>query len=409
MTSTYDVVFLAGAIVGGFALAYKAFRLYRHGGHPRSWALTITLAYATGTAVMSAPTFATWFDRATGVNSFSTLIECCMEVGFACGALSLVTYWRYNARRACQLVWRFSKTFFAVISLMSVLFLLSDFPGSEELDFTTQYAHEPTVSAFILVYLIPTTIATAASTRGCGRAARDPDIANVPWLRRVLRCLQLGVMFALLHLLGEYFALATVWFGWQGVDWVPPLMSGLSVLGFIPGAIAAVLPGIERLRPQLGLCAERWHVFTMLRPLHRALRFVNPEVVFVAKGKKFSPHHRVRRQLLELSEWRWALAAKFSDDVRAAAERIGIERGLSGDDLLATIEAAQLKAAIQTRRQGGSASSVETPPRDGSGLDSEYAWWVAVAWAFRHSPVVSAALAESFSAEPRRVFLMAGR
>jgi hypothetical protein len=408
MTSTYDVVFLSGAGVGGLALVYKAIRLYRHGGHPRSWALTITLAYATGTAVMSAPTFALWFDRVTGVNSFSTLIECGMEAGFACGALSLVTYWRFNARRACELVWRFSKVFFAVLAAMTVLFLLSSFPGSEEIDFTTRYAAQPTVSAFILVYLIPTTIATAASTRGCGRAARDPDIANVLWLRRVLRCLQLGVMFALLHLLGEFFALCVVWFHWEGVDAIPPLMSGLSALGFIPGAIAAVLPGVVRLRPRLELCVERWQVFTMLRPLHRSLRFVNPAVVFVAKGKTFSPHHRVRRQLLELSEWRWTLAPRFDAEVRAAAERIGLDRGLVGDELLAAVEAALLKAAIQTRRKAPQPPLVETT-RDGSGLDSEYAWWIAVARAFRHSPVVTAALAEAASAEPRRFFLTTGR
>jgi hypothetical protein len=407
MTSTYDVVFFTGAIIGTLATTFKLLRLYRYGGHPRSWALTITLAYATGTAIMSAPVFTTWFDRWTGVSNFSTLLECIFEVGFACGAISLVTYWRFAAKRACQLVWRFSRAFFGVIALMSVLFLLSDIHGSDKLDFTTQYASQPTVSAFILVYLIPTTIATAASTRGCGRAAKDPDIANVPWLRRVLRCLQIGVLFALLHLLGQYFALATVWFGWQDVDWVPPMMSGLSVIGFVPGAIAAVLPGIERLRPQLGLCAERWHVFTLLRPLHRALRFVNPEVVFVAKGKKFSPHHRVRRQMLELSEWRWTLAPRFDPRVRAAAERIGLDRGLSGDELLATVEAAQLKAAIHSGRKVGEVPVEAT--QDGSGLDSEYAWWMAVAKAFRYSPVVTTALTEVTPVEPRRFSLTAGR
>jgi hypothetical protein len=410
MTSTYDVVFLTGAAIGGLALSYKAVRLYRHGGHPRSWALTITLAYATGTAVLSAPTFAAWFDHATGVNSFATLVECCMEVGFACGALSLVTYWRFPARRACQLVWRFSRVFFAVIAMMSLFFLLSSFPGSEETDFTTRYAAQPTVSAFILVYLIPTTIATAASTRGCGRAAKDPDIAGVPWLRRVLRCLQLGVMFALLHLLGEFIALFIVWFGWAHLDWLPPMLSGLSVIGFVPGAIAAVLPGVERLKPQLGLWAERWQVFTMLRPLHRSLRYVNPAVVFVAKGKKFSPHHRVRRQVLELSEWRWALAPRFDPEVRAAAERIALDSGLTGAEFHATVEAAQLKAAIHTRRQKtGTGVVVAEITQDGSGPDSEYSWWVKVAEAFRRSPVVTAALAESTEPRPRSFFLTSGR
>jgi hypothetical protein len=409
MTSTFDVVFICGAVVGGLALAYKAFRLYRYGGHARSWALTITLAYATGTAVMSAPTFATWFDELVGVDSFSTLLEACMEAGFACGALSLVTYWRYPMRRACELVWRFSKIFFALVTVMVLLFAVSDFPGSHEVDFITNYAHQPTVSAFVLVYLIPTTIATAASTRGCGQAAKDPDISGFPWLRRVLRCLQISVGFAMLHLLGEFVGLFSVWFGWDSLNWVSPTASAVSAVGFIPGAMAAALPGIERLKPRMGLAAERWQVFTLLRPLHRSLRFVNPEVVFVARGKRFDPHHRVRRQLLELSEWRWTLAPRFDPEIREAAERIGEMRGLRGVDLDATVEAAQLKAAIHHTRRATGSPVVREITQDGSGLDSEYAWWVAVAHAFRHSNVVTATLAEAREPRTRSFLFTSGR
>jgi hypothetical protein len=404
MTSTYDVVFLTGAAIGVLALTYKISRLYRYGGHPRSWALTIAIAYATGTAIMSTPTFAIWFDRFVGINSFSTLIEACMEAGFACGALSLVTYWRYPAARACELVWRFSRIFFGLVAWLALLFAMSSFPGSHEVDFIQQYATQPTVAIFMMSYLIPTTIAVAASTRGCGQAAKDKDIAEFPWLRRVLRCLQFGVAFAMLHLVGEYIGVFSAWFGWESLHWVSPTLSAASAIGFIPGAIAAVLPGIERLKPRLRLATERWQVFVLLLPLHHALKFVNPAVVFVAKGKRFDPHHRVRRQLLEISEWRWTLAPRFDPEVRAVAERIGRERGLPESELAATIEAAQLKAAIQWRRAAGSGALAE-PTKDGSGLDSEYAWWVAVAHAFRQSSVVTAALAETSSETRSRGFL----
>ncbi|MET0134993.1 MAG: MAB_1171c family putative transporter [Kibdelosporangium sp.] len=408
MTSTYDVAFLTGGTIGALALTYKITRLYRYGGHPRSWALTISLMYATGTALFSAPTFANWFDDTTGVDSFATLLEAIMELGFACGALSLVTYWRYPARRACELVWRFSRVFFVVVGIMAALFAMSSFPGSHEVDFISQYAHQPTVSAFILAYLIPAIIAVAASTRGCGRAARDPDIADVAWLRRVLRCLQIGVGFAMLHLLGELFGLFAVWFDWHGTDWVSPAASAASAAGFVPGAIAAVLPGIERLKPRLLLAAERWQVFVLLLPLHHALRFVNPAVVFVAKGKRVDPHHRVRRQLLEISEWRWTLAPRFDPEVRAAAERIGRERGLPEPELAAAIEASQLKAAIQCRRAARTAARPEAT-QDGSGLDSEYTWWLAVAHAFRSSSVVTAAVAEASEGRSRGFLFTSGR
>lgn len=408
MTSTYDVVFLTGAAIGVIALAYKFIRLCQHGGHPRSWALTIALAYATCTAVMSAPSFATWFDKYTGVNSVATLLECCMKAGSATAALCLVTYWRFPAHRASQLVWRFSKVFFVVIATMSLLFALSSLPGSVEVGFTTHYARQPTVSAFMLVYLVPTTVAVVAATQGCGRAANDPDIAGVKWLHRVLRCLQIGIAFALLHLMGEFIGLFVAWFGWTGLSWFEPVASATSALGFIPGAMAAVLPSVERLKPQLSLCAERWQVFARLRPLHRSLRPVNPAVEFVAKGKTFSPHHRVRRQLLELSEWRWTLAPRFDPNVRAAAMRIGRERGLPEHELLAAVEAAQLKAAIHSRQATMSNAPVEAT-QDGSGLDSEYGWWVGVARAFRQSGVVAAALAEAGEPCPRSFVVTSGR
>ncbi|WP_441297560.1 DUF6545 domain-containing protein [Actinosynnema sp. ALI-1.44] len=114
----------------------------------------------------------------------------------------------------------------------------------------------------------------------------------------------------------------------------------------------------------------------------------------MARGKRLCPHHRVRRQLLELSEWRWALAPRFDPDVRSAAERTARVRGLSGTDLDSAVEAAQLKAAVNhSRRAAGTAYPEAT--QDGSGLDSECAWWVAVAQAFRGSPVVNAAITEA--------------
>jgi hypothetical protein len=204
------------------------------------------------------------------------------------------------------------------------------------------------------------------------------------------------VAFAILHQVGQAIGLFAAWFGWDRLMWVPTTFSAIAAIGFIPGAMAAVLPGFERVRPAVGRWAGRWQVFVALRPLHRQLRFVNPEAVFVAKGKRFDPHHRVRRQLLELSEWRWALAPRFDPAVRAAAERIGQARGLRAEALQATVEAAQLKAAVRSSRAASPvAVAVAEAPHDGSGVDGEYNWWAGVARAFERSAVVTAALVEA--------------
>jgi uncharacterized membrane protein len=122
-----------------------------------------------------------------------------------------------------------------------------------------------------------------------------------------------------------------------------------------------------------------WRVFGRLRPLHR---HVDPATVLVGRGKRFDPHHRVRRVLLELGEWRWALASRFDPAVAAHAARHARRAGLTGTALLATVEAAQLKAAAQSKRRH---DTHPAPTADGIGVIDECAWWTAVARAGRAS------------------------
>ena len=144
-------------------------------------------------------------------------------------------------------------------------------------------------------------------------------------------------------------------------------------------ALVARLPaGVEVVR-RAWWWGVTWRVFVRLRPLHRQ---VDPATVLVGRGKRFDPHHRVRRMLLELGEWRWALTPRLDPTVAARAERLGRRAGLSGTALLAAVEAAQLKAAAASDRR---TPDGDVRTADGTGVADERAWWTAVARAYATS------------------------
>ncbi|GAA3438842.1 DUF6545 domain-containing protein [Kutzneria kofuensis] len=142
-------------------------------------------------------------------------------------------------------------------------------------------------------------------------------------------------------------------------------------------ALVARLPAGVDVALRAWRWATMWRVFGRLRPLHR---LVDPATVLVRRGKRFDPHHRVRRALLELGEWRWALTSRFDPAVAARAERRARRAGLTGTALLAAVEAAQLKAAARSERRH---AAHPAPTADGIGVVDECTWWTAVARAYR--------------------------
>ncbi|GAA0610183.1 hypothetical protein GCM10010174_29440 [Kutzneria viridogrisea] len=208
-------------------------------------------------------------------------------------------------------------------------------------------AVNPAGAYWVLLYLLPTLLGTAVFVHRCWRVSRS-------WLA----CL-VGA-----------FALAAL--GYRLAEAFVPTTPLIALLGRVPWS-----------------WFDQWWAYLRLRPLHRALRQVNPEAVLVSRRKWFDPHHRVRRAVLELDEWRWALTSRFDPAVRDAADSLGRQAGLGGQELAVVVEAAQLKAALSStatreREPDGAAA-------DGTGLAEECAWWLAVARAYRHSPVVVAA------------------
>ncbi|WP_046470407.1 MAB_1171c family putative transporter [Allosalinactinospora lopnorensis] len=399
MTSR-DIVFAVCAAVLVAVLVYKLRHLRARWGDPRLWALCTVLFLLVVIMWFSAPASQSWAGRVTGIPNFAVLLNLCFSSAVAAAYLTLALLWRYPTERAWPPIRWILTAYALTLAAMVVLFGLSSVPEERPFDFPVYYATQPTVAAFVGIWLVSLLVGGTILAYWCFSWARAED-SNLPWLRCGLR------LYGTVPLIGNAYALlqlAAVCANWFGVHALNPLARWLTLpAGIAVGALLAaalVVPVWGPRWPAVRLWARRWRVLPALWSLHRALRPVAPEVVFVAPGKRLNPHHRVRRMMMELSDWRWMLAPLFDPAVAAAAQRAGRQAGLTEHQISTVIEAAQLKAAARAWGDGARASdtaaerhsSCEEAPRDGAGVD-ELTWWLHLARAFR-SPMVETALAE---------------
>ncbi|WP_369794505.1 MAB_1171c family putative transporter [Kutzneria sp. 744] len=302
------------------------------------------------------------------------------------GSLSLVFFWRFDPAVAWRRVrWVFAG-YAAAIVVMAALFAISDVHIERQVDFITYYATQPTIAVFLLVFIVPTLVGNSVLVHQCWQGAKTADRADLPWLRRGLRCYAVAVCFPVACYLILLVVLVLDWFGLRQLDPLSTAAPAVGALGIFPALFGVVLPVWGPRRPVVRRWVRAWRIFFTLRPLHRTLRAVNDDAVTVAAGKALDPHHRVRRQLTELSEFRLGLEPYLDPAVRQAALRRGNDAGLPADETAAVAEAAQLRAAAETRLRGAAAPRPTTDavdePQDGSSLQAEYTWWMRVAKAY---------------------------
>ncbi|MFD4641038.1 MAB_1171c family putative transporter [Lentzea sp. NPDC058436] len=396
----FNLIYLSCGAVGLFLLAYKIRSLRSSWGSPRVVALISTVFFSAFAILFAAPANITWINRATGVPNFAALLVYSLVVCFAGSAFALVLYWRYPAAQAWQRVRLIVVSYATVVAAMVVLFFKSEVSEERQVDFDTFYATQPTIAVFLFIYFVATMIGCGGQAYHCWQGSRDEAISARPWLRRGLRWYCAAALFPMAFAIIKLFVLLMDWAGERSFDVLSttaPLMASLSM---IPLVIAMALPVFGPHRPSPSQWVRRWRTYFALRPLHRALVHVNPGIVLVAPGKFLNPHHRVRRQIIELNDWRWALTPYFDLSVGETASSLAQRASLTKDEVAAVVEAAQLRAA------GSSGGRARTPQRrpaaeivDGTDLAGEHDRWVRISRAYQHSPIVDAAVADAARVE----------
>ncbi|MFD9703293.1 MAB_1171c family putative transporter [Lentzea sp. NPDC059081] len=391
----FNLIYLSCGAVGLLLLAYKIRALRSIWGNPRVVALISTVFFGAFAVFLAAPANITWINSTSGVPNFAALLVYGMVVCFAGAAFALVLYWRYPAAQAWRRVRLILVGYTAVVTAMAVLFFQSEIGEERQVDFDTYYSSQPTIAVFLFIYLVATAVGCGGQAYHCRQGARDEAISARPWLARGLLWYCATGLFPVAFAVVKLVVLLLNWTGEHRFDVLSTAAPLMASLGMIPLVIAMALPAFGPQRPSPSLWLRRWRTYFALRPLHRALVHVNPAIVLVAPGKFLNPHHRVRRQIIELNDWRWALTPYFDLTIGEAATSLARDAALAKDEVAAVVEAAQLRAAGSSGRSKPAQRRPAAEIVDGTDLNAEHDRWVRISRAYQHSPIVDAAVADA--------------
>jgi hypothetical protein len=402
MTMRNSVFPLCGVVLT-VVLFYKARYLRRRRSSVMMWALCGTIFFFAGAMWSASPASCTWLNETIGVANVAELIAAACLAALAASFLVLALHWRYPARTARPKAVRVILIYLLVIATISVLFALSSVPEERPVDFIYYYGRQPTVAASYCVLYASTLAGSLVLSRWCFAWARHDDYESLPHLRRGLWLYGMSGLVLVVYSLSRLLALVA---NWLGVEALNPIGTVAPVVAAVAGCVvlapALLIPVWGPRWPAMRRTLRLWNGLRTLRSLHRALQEVNPGIVFVASGRRLDVQHRIRRALIELSDWRWTLAPCFDPVVEAAVRTHAEESGLTDGQLAVALEAARLKAALRAWRRGGAPDGAapddgglpadeshqeRLEERDGSDIDGELAWWCQVARAYKHATV----------------------
>jgi hypothetical protein len=171
----------------------------------------------------------------------------------------------------------------------------------------------------------------------------------------------------------------------------------------LPG-VAVLLAAVGAALPVLGGATAAgwrfWRYVRMLRvigPLWERMRNTFPQIVLPEYGTRgrLDPAFWLYRRVIEIGDGRMMLRPYMRPEVSAAAATAAAGFGLRGDELRATVEAAEIVAALRALRAAGCYKSRgyrPAPPQHADAevpdLHAEAAWLVKVARAYATSPIV---------------------
>jgi hypothetical protein len=393
----FDLLYLVCGSVCAVVLAYKARHLRGRWRSPTIRAICGTLCIAVFIMWLAAPASQSAVNRLAGVPNLAIPLIYGAICLLAASFLAMALLWRYPARVARSRIRWIVVAYALVLATIAGLFAMSSVPEERHYDFDVHYATQPVTAAWVVIALASIIVGSGTLAYWCFTWARDEPYADLPWLRRGMRLYGATSLALALSMVVRGAVIGAHVFGATILDplitLVPMVMAPMTTL-LVTAAL--VVPAWGPRLPAVAGWLRRWRAVLVLRPLHRELRSVGPGAVLVARAKRFDPHHRVRRMVIELSDWRWTLAPLFDPAVEEAAARAGRAAGLAGAELAAAVEAARLTSAARAWRAGarsgpsgddqGGPDGPDDPfdgPRDGADFDAELDWWVEVARAHR--------------------------
>lgn len=352
------------------------------------------LAFALVFTVGSSP-LRRHLDGFAGVKEFSTWLAQSLVVTYSVAALALLQRWNYEPEQARRRVTASTAAVAAVLAVMASLFFLSNPGHAGNHNFVHWYGASGYFDAYLIVYLLTYAATNVEIARLCLRFAR---LMTRSWLRAGLRTTAVGSFVSLVYAADRMTDVVVAHFGVNLTPWeaVPQAGAGIGSLLIMIGMT------MHMWGPKASAAANRYRrlrAYRRIRPLWLALYQRDPGIALdeprrgLARWRALPRRLRdldyhLSRRVVEVRDGVLALHPYLDPDVARQARATAAERGLSGDEAEAAIEAEQIRAALSvsarpdTHRIRPERVAMNHAPAD---LDAELVWLSAVSRHFTAS------------------------
>ncbi|MFI0711586.1 MAB_1171c family putative transporter [Streptomyces inhibens] len=384
------------AVVAWLAFGYKLSALRKS---PRDYALIALCGALMCSALsftVSHPYVWGYVDRLFGFPNSAALVSMVCVVLVLTNQQVVLTFWAHPPERA----WRRARprvlAAALVLAALITLFAMTAPSEPRPKDFSLHYAGHPLYAVYLLIYLVFYTVGEIETARLSQRYAK---VSHRLWLRRGLRLTAVGAWTTLGFSL---IRITDVILSPYAVDLRP-----LEPVAWVCGDVGALLTHVGWTLPGWGptLNAPRrwvraWRQYRRLRPLWNVLHELAPMIELTAPANGFWSRFRpstlefkVYRQVIEIRDGQLALRSYTDPEAVRTATELGRRAGLTGKELQAIEEAAQLASMVRSRERNVPPSAHPAPRTvtgpQGADLTDEIDWLVKVAETM-NSPYVAA-------------------
>lgn len=378
------------AAVGLSVLVYTL-RLQRRSPSKPRQAMCFAFGAFTAGITVAIPPVAAGIDHLIVTNTAKVISHGCLMVVVA-NAQTMLLYLAQPYNTARVRVRRWTKVIIASYAGMLILFAAT-FTLQEPVRLTVEYAREPLVTAYLLVYIA---VFFSYAISLCRLSWQFSNVTRRLWLRRGMRSIAVGAAVSMLYLLNK-------------TGYLLAYASGLHPRG--EEQIAAVLVTIAALPMLLGLTLPAWGPLLEVVPKMRRYRRLHPlwhDLITEFPDLELDPSLRrlpivirdidyaLTRRTAEIRDARLALMPYVDRSIAAEVNRRADATGLAASDRQAVVEAAQFAAAIRAHRSGRPAAQPQPPDefhRPTGGQREEIAWLVQIAAAYARSSLIASDLA----------------
>lgn len=289
------------------------------------------------------------FDALLEVPNVAQPIGDGLALATGCAILAMLLY-QSHERAAATRKLRLRVAALVVALVVIGIAFAQGHPGDETNTFVTRYGTHAFFLAYSSAYLGYLAYVFSDLTRLCHRYA---GLSDRRFLKVGLRLIEaagvLGLCYVALraaYLISDYQGDANHFGAYEPLSKL--VVATLTLLA----VVGAVLPAIAT---RLAI----YRSYRQLHPLWKALYRATPGIALAPPPSKVREllsfrdlRFRLNSRIIEIRDGRLALRRYFRRDVAARAERIARQRGLTGAEQVATVEAATLAAAVDDKLLG---------------------------------------------------------